>query len=84
VFHPSGLGDMFPCEVGQESYLGLPIFSRDGMVIGHLAFVDREPMPADIVMESVLRIFTARAAAEIELSQALRRLQAFEAPALAA
>jgi PAS domain S-box-containing protein len=84
VFHPSGLGDMFPCEVGQESYLGLPIFSRDGMVIGHLAFVDREPMPADIVMESVLRIFTARAAAEIELSRALRRLQAFEAPALAA
>ncbi|WP_280155117.1 PAS domain-containing protein [Piscinibacter sp. XHJ-5] len=83
IFHPSGLGDMFPCEVGQESYLGLPIFARDGMVIGHLAFVDREPMPSDIVIESVYRIFTARAAAEIELSRALQRLRSVSAPALA-
>ena len=38
IFYPTGLAEMFPCEAGQESYLGLPIFARDGMVIGHLAF----------------------------------------------
>ncbi len=74
VFHPTGLADTFPCEAGQESYLGLPLFARDGVVIGHLAFLDRRPMSEDVVMESVHRIFTARAAVEIELSRALQRL----------
>jgi PAS domain S-box-containing protein len=83
VFHPSGLAQMFPREAGQESYLGLPIFARDGMVIGHLAFLDREPMPSDFVIESVYRIFTARAAVEIELSRALQRLRMVGSPALA-
>ena len=41
-------------------------------------------MPSDIVIESVYRIFTARAAAEIELSRALQRLKSPGAPALAA
>jgi GAF domain-containing protein len=74
VFHPTGLADAFPCEAGQQSYLGLPLFARDGVVIGHLAFLDRQPMSEDVVMESVHRIFTARAAVEIELSRALQRL----------
>jgi len=83
VFHPTGLAQLFPCEAGRESYLGLPIFARDGMVIGHLAFLDRAPMTADIVVESVYRIFTARAAVEIELSRALHRLKTLGAPAWA-
>jgi len=74
VFHPKGLADTFPCEAGHESYLGLPLFARNGVVIGHLAFLDRQPMSTDVVMDSVYRIFTARAAIEIELSRALRRL----------
>jgi PAS domain S-box-containing protein len=73
VFHPRGLAQLYACEAGQESYLGLPLFARDGGVIGHLAFVDPEPMPQDMVIESVYRIFTARAAVEIELARALRR-----------
>jgi PAS domain S-box-containing protein len=83
VFHPTGLAGLFSCEAGQESYLGLPIFARDGLVIGHLAFVDREPMAPDIVIESVYRIFTARAAVEIELTRALQRLKVNGLPALA-
>ena len=83
VFHPTGLAQVFPCEVGHESYLGLPIFARDGMVIGHLAFLDCAPMASDIVIESVYKIFTARAAVEIELSRALQRLKPAQAPALA-
>ena len=51
--------------------------------IGHLAFVDSRPMHSDIVVESVYRIFTARAGAEIELSRALQRLGGTSAAALA-
>jgi PAS domain S-box-containing protein len=78
VFHPSGLAQLFPREAGQESYLGLPLLGRDGAVVGHLAFLDRVPMTADIVIDSVYRIFTARAAVEIELSHALQRLESRE------
>jgi PAS domain S-box-containing protein len=81
VFHPQGLAQQFPCEVGHESYLGLPIIARDGLVIGHLAFLDHRPMPGDIIIETVYRIFTARAAVEIELGRALQRLKTACAPA---
>lgn len=73
-FHPHGVGRLFPREGGQEAYLGLPIFARDGGVIGHLAFLHPEPMPDDVLLESVYRVVTARAGAEIELTQALERL----------
>jgi PAS domain S-box-containing protein len=79
-FHPSGLGRTFDCEAGQEGYLGLPIFGRDGLVIGHLAFVHGQPLVAeDVLLQSVYRIFTARAGVEIELDQALKRLDAARA-----
>jgi PAS domain S-box-containing protein len=77
-FYPEGLARLFPCEERQEGYLGLPIFARDGDVIGHLAFVHGERLHEDIVLEPVYRIFTARAGVEIELGRALRRLQATE------
>ena len=38
---------------------------------------------SDIVIESVYKIFTARADVEIELSRALQRLKPAQAPALA-
>jgi PAS domain S-box-containing protein len=78
-FYPQGLASMFPCEEHQEGYLGLPIFARDGFVIGHLAFVHGERLHDDMLLESVYRIFTARAGVEIELSRALRQLEATEA-----
>jgi PAS domain S-box-containing protein len=82
VFYPTGLAEMFPCEADHESYLGLPLFARDGVVIGHLAFLDRQPMSADVVIESVYRVFTARAAVEIELSRALQGLSKVDSSAL--
>jgi PAS domain S-box-containing protein len=77
-FQPSGLAQTFPRECGRESYLGLPILGRDGGVIGHLAFVGDAPMDDDMLIDSVYRIFTARAAAELELQKALARLAAIE------
>jgi PAS domain S-box-containing protein len=77
-FQPSGLARLFPRECGCESYLGVPILGRDGGVIGHLAFVDSTPMDDDMLLESVYRIFTARAAVELELEHALGRAAALE------
>ncbi len=76
VCHHDGLAQMFPREAGYASYLGVPIHARDGGVIGHLAFLDTAPMGDDMLVESVYRIFAARAGVEIELGRALSRLEA--------
>lgn len=49
-----------------ESYLGLPLVSTRGVVLGHIAILDSKPMPDGLRCERVLRIFSARATAELE------------------
>jgi PAS domain S-box-containing protein len=73
-FHREGVARLFPREQGFESYLGLPIVASDGRVLGHLAFFDTVPRGDEMLVESVYRIFLARAAAEMEREQALARL----------
>jgi PAS domain S-box-containing protein len=73
-FHREGVARLFPREVGVESYLGLPIVASDGRVLGHLAFFDAVPRGDEMLVDSIYRIFLARAAAEIEREQALARL----------
>nr|HET7860120.1 GAF domain-containing protein [Caldimonas sp.] len=73
-FHRSGVSALFPRERGVESFLGLPIVASDGRMLGHLAFFDSRPRGDDMLVDSVFRIFVARAAAEIERIQALARL----------
>lgn len=67
-FHPRNVPVIFPkeAELGEESYLGMPIFASNGKVIGHLALWDQKPMPEDILIEPVFKIFAVRAGAEIE------------------
>jgi len=78
--HPENLQALFPKDAGlvdwaAVSYCGVPLFDRAGIVTGHLAIVDDKPMwdgPRGI---SIMRIFAARARAEIErlhVEQALR------------
>lgn len=57
------------------SFLGIPLVSRIGEVIGHLAVLDNKPMVADSTREMILHIFAARAAAELERQQAEQALQ---------
>jgi len=78
-FHSDGLAALFPREAGYESFLGLPIIASDGRMLGHLAFFDSRPRGDDMLVNSIYRIFLARAAAEIERLQALARLS-FERP----
>jgi len=73
-FHREGLQALFPREVGWESFLGLPILASDGRMLGHLAFFDSRPRGDDMLVDSIYRIFLARAAAELERIQALARL----------
>jgi len=65
-FHRDDLERMFPRERGYAAYLGLPIRARDGAVLGHLAFFDRCARGDDMLVDSVFRIFLARAADEME------------------
>ncbi|MCT7952520.1 PAS domain S-box protein [Ancylothrix sp. C2] len=49
-----------------ESYWGVPLFDFQGKVSGVLAVMDTKPMTYDGGAESILKIFAARAGAEIE------------------
>ncbi len=75
-YYPERLCDFFPhLQSGVESYLGAPLFSAAGEILGHLVVMDDQPMhrtPYDI---SVLKIFAARAGIELERKQAGEALQ---------
>jgi GAF domain-containing protein len=73
-FHPAGLESAFPVEEGFQSYIGVPIFGRDGTVLGHLAFLDQKEMSSEMLVDSVFRIFAARAGAELERKAIIERL----------
>ena len=49
-----------------RSYAGIPLINSTGDVIGHIAVLDTEPMHDDETRELVLKIFAARAGAELE------------------
>lgn len=78
--HERGVQALFPTDrdlvdLGAESYLGLPMFDGAGQVIGHLVALDDKPMPEDPHRLEVLKIFAARAAAELERHQNEHRLR---------
>jgi hypothetical protein len=52
--------------MGVVSYLGVPLLHLDGSVLGHLAVLDLRPMPAEPRAEALIRIFAARATAELQ------------------
>src|SRR5687768_11092682 len=56
--------------VGAASYMGMPLLDLDGKILGHLAVLDKRPMPPEPRTQTLFQIFAARAAAE------LRRLRA--------
>jgi predicted ATPase/transcriptional regulator with GAF, ATPase, and Fis domain/tRNA A-37 threonylcarbamoyl transferase component Bud32 len=69
--YPQGVQHLFPndhdlVEMQVEGYLGLPLHDAAGKVIGHLAVLDDEPMANTTRNLSLLKIFAARAGAELE------------------
>ena len=71
-FHRNDLERLFPRERGYEAYLGMPIRAGSGRVLGHLAFFDRVPRGDEMLVDSVYKIFIARAAAEMERTRNAR------------
>lgn len=74
-FMAEGLQAKFPKEAGIESGVGVPIFStKTGEVIGHILAIDPNPTTTAKNQTSILRIFAARAGAEIERMKAEKEL----------
>ena len=81
--HPAGVKDRFPrakplVALRVESYLGAPLLDGEGKALGLLAVFDERPMPAQPRHLYLLRIFAARATAELLRLRAERRLSASE------
>jgi signal transduction histidine kinase/CheY-like chemotaxis protein len=81
------VGEVFPvdrewfAQLGVQSYLGVPLKDETGAVYGHFAVMDtreRDWAEADI---DVLRLFSLRAAAEIERTRYQRELEEAKAAA---
>ena len=75
-FYPSGLQAKYAeSEPGIESYLGVPLMSMDGRILGHLCAFDESPMPDEPRTLEVFKIFATRAAAELDRLMLERELR---------
>ena len=71
VHFPDRLIELFPDEpdvkaIGAVSYMGVPLLDMDGRILGHMAVIDRRPMPDEPRLHAIFQIFAARAAAELQ------------------
>jgi signal transduction histidine kinase len=71
VSFPEALTERFPqdqaaIELGLQSYLAVCLRSSESVHLGHLAVLDTRPMEASEEDANALRIFAARASAELE------------------
>lgn len=68
VYCPTGVCDIWPSEkeYDRDSYLGVPMFDSTGKIFGHFACMDGGPMRHDLPHLAIFKIFSVRAAAELE------------------
>ena len=84
-FYPREVRTKFPqagllADLGAESYLGTGLTDRTGKTIGLLAVLHTAPMPIDELAPALLKVFAARASAELErkrVEDALRRSEEY-------
>ncbi|MGZ8898862.1 MAG: PAS domain S-box protein, partial [Limisphaerales bacterium] len=80
---PDHLGDLYPLDpevraLNVVSYMGVPLLDSDGAIIGHLAVMHDQPLPAEPHLRSLFAIFAARAAAEQRRLKVEREVRARE------
>src|SRR5262249_42373111 len=63
-------------ELGVESYLGVPVLDPSGPLVGHLVILDDRPMTDPSRALAIMRVFAARAGAELARLRADERLRA--------
>lgn len=78
--HSKDLQELFPRDrdlvtLGAESFIGLPMADASGEIIGHLAVLDDKPLIDASRAMSLLTIFAARAAAELQRLKAEQELR---------
>jgi formate hydrogenlyase transcriptional activator len=73
--YPTGVSQRYPKDAPVESYLGVPLTSAAGDILGHLAIYDFKPMPAEPRLLFLFKIFAARAAAELQRLRAEQLLR---------
>ncbi|HEX2237165.1 MAG TPA: sigma 54-interacting transcriptional regulator [Gammaproteobacteria bacterium] len=82
-YYPENVQAYFPedhglAEMQAESYLAIPLINKVGDVLGHLAVLDDKPMAPQRDLLFILKIFGARAGAELERKHAEEALQRSE------
>ncbi|HEU4342827.1 MAG TPA: sigma 54-interacting transcriptional regulator [Candidatus Binatia bacterium] len=80
VHFPDKLLELYPndpdiTETGAVSYLGMPLKDIDGRILGHLAVIDRRPMPEEPRVLALFKIFAARATAEMQRLRAEKQVR---------
>jgi PAS domain S-box-containing protein len=70
VHYPENIVELFPEDPDLEefhavSFMGAPLLDAEGRVLGHLAVLDSRPLPQDPRALALMRIFAARAGAEL-------------------
>lgn len=74
-YYPENLESLFPGSDGLESYLGVPLTNSLGNILGHMAVSDDRPMHRTSYDIAMLKIFAARAGAELERQRAEESLR---------
>lgn len=64
----------FQNEAGIEGYLGIPIRSSGGEIVGHIAMLDEKPLNITAEEQEILKLFAERAGGEIERKVANEKL----------
>jgi signal transduction histidine kinase len=82
-FHASGIQADYPqdtllVEMQAESYIGMPMIDTEGQTLGILSAIDIKPMDEDkrLLALSLLSIFAARGAAELQHQDREQQLEA--------
>ncbi|HEY9725644.1 MAG TPA: response regulator, partial [Chroococcales cyanobacterium] len=81
--YPQQVQTLFPhdpylVELDAQSYFGSPLIDSNGKILGFLVVLDEKPRSCGLDQERILRIFAARAGAELERIQAEKALRQSE------
>ena len=79
VYHPENIQSLYPQsefykKSAMHSYLGAPLYSSEGEVIGLLFLLSKEKLRFDDHLSMILKIFTERCSVEIERKNSYRSL----------
>jgi two-component system, cell cycle sensor histidine kinase and response regulator CckA len=80
AYYPCGVAALFPedqalSRLGIEAYMGTPLVAPDGTELGILIVLHDAPLDESLEPKTVLRIFAARAAAELARIRSEERLR---------